>query len=159
MTAARAVEIEDRAVVEAPIDAVWQAIADPTAHADWHPFVTEIAGEHRLGEVRSCSVLVGRKAGRTIERCVVEKPREELAWAIQEDSTGFGRMASDWTAGFRLEDLDGATAVTARSSFRPASPLLRLLLPLVRRRFHRTQKRILAGLEQSLRVPERSRLG
>jgi uncharacterized protein YndB with AHSA1/START domain len=144
------VRIEDQIVVPVPPEALWELIADPKAHAAWHPFITEITGEHGLGKVRRCSVLVGGKEGHTTERCVVESSRQEIGWAIEEDSTGFGRMVSDWTSGFRLEARNGGTVVTAWSGFRPRSPLLRLLMPLVRRRFHRTQRQILAGLRDSL---------
>jgi len=144
------VRIEDEVVVRAPAETVWRALADPAEHAGWHPFVTEISGEHRIGATRTCSVIVGRKAGRTSERCIVEQPGEELAWAIEEDSTGFGRMVSDWTAGFRIKESDGATAVSATSTFQPRNPMVRLMMPLIRVRFHQTQRKILAALKAAV---------
>lgn len=145
-----AVRIADEIRVEAPIDAVWPAIEDPAAHARWHPFVTDIAGGHELDHVRTCSVLVGNKQGQTRERCVEHDDGDRIAWKIEEDSTGFGRMVSDWQAGFALAPRDGATIVTAESTFRPNHPLVRAMLPLIRRKFHRTQRAILTGLKASL---------
>jgi hypothetical protein len=144
------VRIADEIRVEASIAAVWLAIEDPAAHARWHPFVTDIAGEHGLDDVRTCSVLVGNKQGQTKERCVEHDDGNRIAWKIEEDSTGFAAMVSDWRAGFALVACDGATIVTAESTFRPNNPLVRAMLPLIRRKFHQTQRAILAGLKESL---------
>jgi uncharacterized protein YndB with AHSA1/START domain len=143
------VRIEDAAVIDAPIGEVWGAIADPARHAQWHPFVTRISGQHRLGAVRSCSVVAGKKTGETRERCIEEDAERRISWAIEEDSTGFSRMVSDWRAGFTLEPVDGGTRAVAESVFRPKSVLLRLMGPIVKRKFHRAQRAILAGLKDA----------
>jgi uncharacterized protein YndB with AHSA1/START domain len=142
--------IADQVQLDAPIDVVWQAIEDTAAHARWHPFVTAIAGGHELHETRSCSVQVGKKEGTTKERCVEREEGARIAWAIEEDSTGFGRMVSGWRSGFSLAERDGATVVTARSVFRPSNVLVRAMLPLIRRRFHQTQQAILRGLQEAV---------
>ena len=147
-----AVEIEDRIRIDAPPEDVWKAIQQPSAHARWHPFVTRIDGEHRLGAIRTCSVIVGRREGTTTELCIEDVPGHALGWRIEEDSTGFSRMVSDWRAGFRLEPQERGTLVTARSTFAPRNPLVRLITPLVRRKFHRTQQAILDGLKRSVEV-------
>jgi uncharacterized protein YndB with AHSA1/START domain len=144
------VRIEDTVLIDAPADQVWAAIRDPQAHAAWHPFVTAISGEHRSGATRSCSVVVGGKAGQTTERCVEEVDEERIAWAIEEDSSGFGRMVSNWRSGFRLESRDRATLVTAESVFQPRSLGLRLMAPIVRGKFHKTQRQILGSLKASI---------
>lgn len=140
------VRIADELRLDAPIDVVWHAIADPAVHADWHPFVTAIEGGHELHELRSCSVQVGRKEGTTRERCVEREERMRIAWAIEDDSTGFGRMVTRWRSGFSLAERSGVTIVTAESTFRPGNMLVRAMLPLVRRKFHRTQRAILDDL-------------
>jgi uncharacterized protein YndB with AHSA1/START domain len=132
------VRIEDTLAIRASAPEVWDALEDPAAHARWHPFVTEIAGEHRLGQVRTCSVLVGGKHGETKERCIVEEPASRIAWSVEEDSTGFGRMVSNWRAGFSLTQRDLATMVTTESTFEPNNLLVRAALPVIRRKFHRT---------------------
>jgi uncharacterized protein YndB with AHSA1/START domain len=145
-----AVRIADELQVNAPIDVVWHAIENPESHARWHPFVTAIAGGHELNEIRSCSVKVGKKDGSTKERCVEREERARIAWAIEEDSTGFGKMVSEWRAGFRLAERDAATIVTAESTFRPNNVLVRTMLPLIRRKFHQTQQAILRGLQEAV---------
>jgi uncharacterized protein YndB with AHSA1/START domain len=143
------VRITNELRVDAPIDVVWRAIEDPAAHARWHPFVSAIAGGHELHAIRSCTVLVGNKHGTTKERCVERDDGTRIVWAIEEDSTGFGRMVSDWRSGFRLAEHQGATLVTAESTFRPNNILVRALLPMIRRRFHHTQRAILHGLQEA----------
>lgn len=144
------VRIADELRLDAPIDVVWHAIEDPAAHARWHPFVSTIAGGHELHEVRSCSVQVGKKEGTTKERCVEREEGARIVWAIEEDSTGFARMVSGWRSGFGLAERDGATVVTAQSTFRPKNVLVRGMLPLVRRRFHQTQRAILRRLQEAV---------
>jgi hypothetical protein len=142
--------IADELRLDAPIDVVWHAIEDPAAHARWHPFVSGIAGGHELHEIRSCSVRVGRKEGATRERCVEREERARIAWAIEEDSTGFGRLVSGWRSGFGLAERDGATIVTAESTFSPSSVIVRAMLPVIRRRFHQTQRAILRGVREAV---------
>jgi hypothetical protein len=143
------VRILDQVVVHAPLGEVWAAIEDPARHAAWHPFVTRIDGAHALGEPRVCSVIVGKKAGTTHERCVELEDERAIYWLIEEDTTGFARMVSDWRAGFRLEAHDGGARVTAESVFVPKGVLVRVLGPMVRRKFHHAQQSILAGLQES----------
>jgi uncharacterized protein YndB with AHSA1/START domain len=143
------VAITDEITINAPIAAVWEAIQTPAEHARWHPYVSQIDGEHQLGQTRECTVLVGKKEGRTLERCVEYEAGHRIFWAIEEDSTGFGRMVSGWCAGFTLEERDGVTAVSAESRFRPRNIAVRAMLPLIRRKFHQTQRDILGGLEKA----------
>jgi len=144
------VRIEDNLAIDASAPEVWHALEDPAAHARWHPFVTQITGEHRLGQVRTRSVVVGGKHGQTKERCVVEEPASRIGWTVQEDATGFGRMVSNWCAGFSLTPRDGKTLVTAESTFEPNNLLVRAMLPMIRRKFHQTHRAILAALKESL---------
>ena len=153
------VRIADELRLDAPIDVVWQAIEDPAAHARWHPFLGAIAGEHELHEVRSCSVRVGKKEGTTKERCVEREEGVRLAWAIEEDSTGFARMVSGWRSGFSLAESEGATVVTAQSTFRPKNVLVRAMLPVIRRKFHQTQQAILHGLQDAVEGDRAARAG
>jgi hypothetical protein len=144
------IRITDDIRIDAMVDAVWLAIEDPVAHASWHPFVTEITGGHELDQVRVCTLILGGKPGRTQERCVAHEHHRRIIWAIEEDSSGFGRMASGWRAGFALARSGDATVVTAESAFRPRNPLARAMLPIIRRKFHRAQRAILGSLKESV---------
>jgi uncharacterized protein YndB with AHSA1/START domain len=142
------VTIEDLLRVRAEAPDVWKAIEDTEAHTAWHPYVTRIEGAHRPGAERRCSVLVGSRTGETRERCVEAEPERTITWVIEDDTTGFSRMVTDWRAGFTLAADGDGTTVTARSTFCPRNHLVRALLPLIRRRFHRAQRDILEALEQ-----------
>lgn len=150
----RQVEIKDQLRVDASSETVWAAIKDPSRHAAWHPFLTEIKGAHELGAERVCSVTIGGKASQTRERCIVEEPLRRLIWRIDEDTSGFSRMVSDWTAGFSVAPHKGGTLVHAESTFRPRNLLVRLIMPLIRRKFHQTQRAILQGLSDASTTTE-----
>ncbi len=141
--------LDDRISVRAPVGTVWEAIRDVGTHARWHPFVTRIGGQHALGAVRQCDVQMGATSGHTTERCTAFEPEATISWLIEQDSTGFSRMVTDWTAGFALQqEAPGEVVVIAHSSFRPRNLLARLALPLMRGKFHRTQQAILSSLKQ-----------
>ena len=59
-------------------------------------------------------------------------------------------MVSGWRSGFSVAERDGATIVTAESTFRPNNVLVRAMLPVIRRKFHRTQQAILRGLQEAV---------
>jgi len=145
----RRVAIEDEVVVNGSASEVWEAIRDPALHADWHPFVDSIRGEHAAGASRSCAIRVGKKTGETVEHCTAYEENKRILWQIDEDSTGFLRLVSDWTAGFVLEPAGpGKMRVGAQSVFERKNPLLVLMLPMIRRKFHQTQRAILAALKE-----------
>jgi hypothetical protein len=133
------VTIEDEVHVDASALELWEVIKDPARHAQWHPFVTEISGEHELGareDVRGDRRQEGRE---TKERCVEEEHASRITWTVEEDATGFGRMVSGWRAGFALQQRDGATVVRAYSTFEPHNLLVRATIPIIRRKFHQTR--------------------
>ena len=138
--------LSDTTAINAPAVAVWEAIRSPADHADWHPFVTSIEGGHDLGDVRRCTAEVDGKSGTTRETCTVLDEGTAIAWRIDEDSLGFSRMVSDWNAGFTVEPTDDGTTVTAWSEFQPRRWWVRLMLPMIARKFHGTQRAILDGL-------------
>jgi uncharacterized protein YndB with AHSA1/START domain len=140
-------EITDQVTVQAPVDRVWAAIQDPGEHVQWHPFATRIEGAHTLDGTRECSVLVGGKPGTTRERCTQYDEARAIMWSVEQDSTGFSRMVSDWRTGFSLEPQgSGTTRVTAQSLFTPRFPA-RVMMPVILRKFHQTQRAILGGLK------------
>jgi uncharacterized protein YndB with AHSA1/START domain len=147
-------EISDVLDIDAPVGLVWQALRDPISHAEWHPLVRRIVGDHALGEVRTCEVVLGGKDGQAVERCTTYDEGSAIAWTVQSDTSGFSRMVSDWSSGFRLEQLsDRRTRVTAWSAFRPRTFALRLMLPMVKLKFHRIQREVLGGLRAGVEGP------
>lgn len=148
------VKIEDGLLIHAPLGAVWNAIKDPAAHARWHPYIIRITGDHRLGAMRICSIVLGGKPGATQERCIEEDEPRRITWAIDDDTTGFIRHVTGWRTGFDLEHREGGTRVTAHSTFRPNNVLVWLMSPLIRYRCHHTQRTILKRLRRFIEVQE-----
>ena len=111
--------IVDELYINAPLAKVWRVIEDRDAHARWHPFVTEIRGPHQLGQVRTCSVAIGKRPRQTTERCVEHENGRRIVWAIEHDTTGFGGMVKGWRAGFPCA-LDCPSHRSPGSSARPA---------------------------------------
>jgi uncharacterized protein YndB with AHSA1/START domain len=147
-------DIRDEIVLRAPVERVWKAIEDPATHAQWHPFLKHVAGEHVLGAIRKCDVLVGKKAATTEERCSTYDESRKIMWTIEQDTSGFSRMVSDWSAGFSLEAKGSdETRVVAQSAFTLTKLISRLMLPMIRRKFHQTQQSILGGLKQHVEEP------
>lgn len=140
--------IRDQITINVPVHTVWECVADPARHAQWHPFVTGIHGEHRLDGVRECDVSVGGKTAHTRERCITFERGQRISWLVEEDTSGFSRMVVDWSAGFTLEPQASRTLVTAESVFAPRGLLVRLMMPLISRKFHQTQRAILAALKE-----------
>ena len=88
------------------------------------------------------------KPGTSQERCSVYEEGRTITWAVEHDSTGFSRMVTDWRTGFSLRPQGpDATLVRAQSQFRPRLQA-RLMAPVIRRKFHQTQRAILDGLRQ-----------
>jgi uncharacterized protein YndB with AHSA1/START domain len=141
--------LTDATTIAASIDKVWEAIENPDRHARWYPFVEQIDGDHHADSMRTCTVLVGTRRATTVERCTEREDGRKLVWRIESDTTGFSRMVSDWTAGFAIErDGPDKTRVLAQSVFTPAKLSAYVLGPILRRKFHQTQRIILASLEQ-----------
>lgn len=86
--------------------------------------------------------------GRTEERCSTYEEGRKIMWSIEKDSTGFSKMVSGWTAGFSLESCGSTTLVTAESNFEPRDFFVRLMMPMIKSKFHKTQRTILTGLKQ-----------
>ena len=142
-------EIADEVTMHAPLEQVWKAIQDPHEHVSWHPFATRIDGEHAPDAARSCTVKIGRKPATTTERCTSYENESVIMWRVEQDSSGFSRMVSDWRTGFTLRPQGpDTTRVQAVSLFRPNGPMVRVMMPAIRRKFHQTQRAILHGPQQ-----------
>ncbi|MGW7825276.1 SRPBCC family protein [Streptomyces puniciscabiei] len=142
-------DITDQVTVQSPVERVWAVIQDPAEHTKWHPFATRIDGVHALGSTRRCSLLIGGKPGNTEEVCSAYEEGRTIMWTIEKDSSGFSSMVADWRAGFSLQAQGPeVTRVTAQSLFTPKRLPARLMMPMIRRKFHQTQRAILNELRR-----------
>ena len=138
-------------VVSAPPEAVWEVLEDSGANLPrlW-PMVThcEIDGKERVGAVRTCSVELMGKTGRTVERCIESVPNRRLAHAVDDDSFGFSRLLSDFWFVFVLEPVrSGETRVRVESHFDPRGLRGRIMSALmIKRKFREIRETALANL-------------
>lgn len=146
--------VRDQLIIGAPAGRVWEAVQDPARHAGWHPFIERIHGRHARGAVRVCDILIRGRSGRTEETCVLYDEQARIFWRIEKDTSGFSKMASDWTAGFTMTPHASGTVVSAESTFTPKGLFPRLANPLITRMFHRTQRLILARLKAYVEADE-----
>jgi len=99
------VQGSDEIVVNAPPEAIWHILTDTTRLPEWAPMVKQTNGTaESLGAVRQCEVEFDRRPGKVTERCSKFRPHERIAWVMEQDSFGFGRMFAAF-AGARHEPL------------------------------------------------------
>jgi hypothetical protein len=83
----------------------------------------------------------------------IESPDEHVMWhplaSAIKGAHALGEVrecsVTKWTSGFRLAQDGESTVVTAWSNFRPKW-FVRPMLPMIRSKFHQTQREILDGL-------------
>ncbi len=135
--------------IEAPVDTVWQVIADPYHLPRWWPGVT------RVQDVReeSFTQVVPTKRGKPMRldfRVTESVPMERRSWSQTLPGTPFERLLEVWSTTVTLQISGDRTLVTIeevqqlRGSFRMG-------LPLQRRPARRRVDEALAGLAQLLR--------
>ena len=87
----------------------------------------------------------------------IEDPSTHAAWHPFVDAIAGGHELHEVrSCAVRLEH-GGATIVIAESTFSPNKALVRLMLPPIRRKFHRTQRAILGGLKEAVEAERTAR--
>jgi uncharacterized protein YndB with AHSA1/START domain len=150
--------------IDAPRDLVWAVVSDSRLLAEWAPPVKAVsdvsAGPEGVGTTRLCEVEFGGRAGTMTERCVEFEPPRRVAYAVQEDSLGFGRMFADYGFTMTIEGAaDGASIARTDTYYTPRNRVFWLLNVLfMRRRFASTVDELLSGLKRSseMRLDQRS---
>lgn len=143
------IDEQSTVTIDAPRQRVWEAIADPTQHAAWNPFVTRIAGGHALEARRTVTGVYGKGEGTSEERCTAYEAGRRIRWLAESDSNGFsGRMATDVIAEFTLTDAGpGRTTATSRTGFVPQNVMLKLMTPVLRRKVAKSNDSKLRALK------------
>src|SRR2546426_8959327 len=156
-------QIERSAVIHAPVDAVWDVLADSRLLPEWVPAVDEVTacsieGE-AVGEVRHCNANLAGKSGRMVERCIEFTPMTRIAYVVDDESFGMRRMFEHYGFALNLESLaSGQTRVTLETHYTPRNPMYGFLNRLLmRRKFEKVCEGIVGGLkaftESRQRVP------
>jgi uncharacterized protein YndB with AHSA1/START domain len=135
--------------IDAPVEAVWQVIADPRHLPRWWPGVT------RVQDVRqeSFTQVVPTKRGKPmrLDFLVTESvAMERRSWSQSLPGTPFERLLEAWSTTVTLTELGDRTLVTIEEIQRLRGSF-RLGLPLQRRPARRRVDGALAGLAEVLR--------
>jgi uncharacterized protein YndB with AHSA1/START domain len=146
-------QIERSAVIHAPVEAVWDVLADSRLLPEWVPAVDEVTecsleGE-AVGEVRHCKANLAGKSGRMVERCIEFTPMTRIAYVVDDESFGMRKMFDHYGFAINLESGESKkTHVTLETHYTPRNPVYGLLNKLmIRRRFQKVCAEIVGGLK------------
>jgi uncharacterized membrane protein len=124
-------ETESAVDIAAPIETVYEYLADFTRHPEWS------TGLEALAPVGNGPIAVGSELVATEKvparftshtRITALEPGRRIAWEAWDGRT----THANWT--FELAPYDGGTHLVQRAQFQPASLLGRLLLAAMRKR-------------------------
>ena len=148
-------------LIEAPVDHVWEVLADSESYQDWNPFITSVTGGDLSTGSRPTLRIVppGRKAMTFRPRIVEASPEAGLRWVGHLVVPGL----CDARHELLLADLPGGrTRLSQVETFRGVLvPVLRGLMEPTRRGFEAMNVAVKARAEArrvpSLESEERSR--
>jgi uncharacterized protein YndB with AHSA1/START domain len=148
------VTVEKTRHVNAPPSAVWKALADFAAIAEWAPNCdhSSWAGERREGPGTVRRVQAGRI---TLLETVTEwQPDQSLAYQL----TGLPPQAGTVTNRWQLEPAGTGTHATLTTTIEPLpGPPGAIVSRVLGRQLARADERMLTGLAHRLESPERRR--
>jgi len=146
-------QIERSTVIHAPVELVWEVLADSRLLPEWVPAVDKVTdcsieGE-ALGEVRHCNANLAGKPGRMVERCIEFTPMTRIAYVVDDESFGMRKMFDHYGFAINLKsDSPETTHVTLETHDTPRNPMYGLLNKLmVRRQFEKVCEEIVVGLK------------
>jgi ribosome-associated toxin RatA of RatAB toxin-antitoxin module len=105
--------VKRQAVIEAPVEEVWDLVGDPRRHPEWFPRVVEVNGE-RIEEGQLYAQVTKQARGETETDFMIERLEDmrEIRFACQQ--TG---MYAHWL----LTDAQGDTFVDVEMGMQPHS--------------------------------------
>ena len=103
--------VKRQAVIDAPVDAVWELVGNPARHPEWFPRVVEVNGE-RFEEGERYAQVTRSRGGDVQSEFMIERLDDlhEIRFACQ-----LSGMYADW----RLTDAQGATFVDVEMGMQP----------------------------------------
>ena len=130
-----------QAVIEAPVDAVWELVGNPSRHPEWYPKVIEVKGE-RFEEGDQYAQVTKDPVGSSKTDFVIERMDDMREIRLVCQTTG---MYAHWV----LTDAQGATFVDVEMGMQPRTASTRFFDTVIGRMYFRR------WLEQSIEALER----
>ena len=125
-----------QAVIEAPVDAVWELVGNPSRHPEWYPKVIEVKGE-RFEEGDQYAQVTKDPVGSSKTDFVIERMDDMREIRLVCQTTG---MYAHWV----LTDAQGATFVDVEMGMQPRTASTRFFDTVIGRMYFRR------WLEQSI---------
>jgi hypothetical protein len=135
----------DSTIIEKSAAELWPLIADSTQLTRWGPPVVsvKVLGEPEgVGSRRTVEARFGRKAGRFTERRIIhDEHRHSMAFVIEADTFGLGKLLTNIGSLMQLEPLGpGRTRLTWSFFHQPRGVIGRVMNRLVILRQQRTNR-------------------
>jgi hypothetical protein len=144
----------DTVVVDASPDVLWRLISDSSELARWGPPVRHVEVFTRdgqpegLGTARKVHAQFGRRSGYFLEHRVEHIPGRKVAYVIDEDNFGLGRVMLRPGFSLELEPHGGGATSVVFSFFHDTRGVGRVLNPLIKRQQRRNRVKALKSLKQ-----------
>jgi uncharacterized membrane protein len=140
-----AVQGSDSTIIAKPAADLWPLIADSLQLRNWGPPVVsvEVLDEpEKVGSRRTVEARFGRKEGRFTERRIIhDEDGYAMAFVIEDDTFGLGKLLTNIGSLMQLEQLDaGRTRLTWSFFHEPRGALARIMNRLVILRQQRTNR-------------------
>ncbi|HZO58933.1 MAG TPA: SRPBCC family protein [Solirubrobacterales bacterium] len=128
--------IRRQAVIEAPVQSIWELVGDPRRHPEWYPKVVEVNGE-RFEEGDQYAQITKDPIGSSRTDFVIERMDDLREIRMVCQTTG---MYAHWL----LTDAQGGTFVDVEMGMEPRTTSMRMFDAAIGRMYFRR------WLEQSL---------
>jgi uncharacterized protein YndB with AHSA1/START domain len=132
-----------QALIESPIEAVWQLVGDPRRHPEWWPKVVEVKGLERIehhADFRQVTRQIGGEVETTMRIEQLEEMREISLRCL--DTGTFAR--------WKLTEAQGSTFTDVEFGIEPTSAKLKVFDSTIGKRyFRRWTNQALDGLREA----------
>lgn len=143
-------QARNEAVINAPVNNIWDVITDINLLHKINPGVIKATGRmDKQGETRTCEFDNKGKKGTMTERMIELVPEKKTVWTIESDTMGMSKMLKGTRFCFILEKIDERkTRVANESYYEPANLFVRIMNALMmRKKMRQIQEQILANIK------------
>ena len=138
------------AVINAPVQSIWEVITDINQLARLNPGVVKASGRmDKQGETRTVEINMNGRNGTFTEKLMELVPEVKTVWTIEHDTMGMSKMLKENRFVINLEKLaDNKTKVTNETYYEPANFIAKILSALmIKPSFGKMQEQILTNIK------------
>jgi carbon monoxide dehydrogenase subunit G len=138
------------AVINAPVQSIWEVITDINQLARLNPGVVKASGRmDKQGETRTVEINMNGRNGTFTEKLMELVPEVKTVWTIEHDTMGMHKMLKENRFVINLEKLgDNQTKVTNETYYQPANVIAWIMSALmIKTAFGKMQGQILTNIK------------